>query len=107
MRALIARGLTYSTVQLQFQQGDVEQTLPTSIAAFLLARGQHATLMWAVEGIYESATMYSWDKALLERDFGRALGETVEMPSGVFKREYEGGTVALDCNIFAAAFSPA
>jgi len=82
------------------------QSLPTSVAAFLLSRGQHAVLMWAVGGIYESATMYSWDRTLLERDFGRATGEAVEMPPGVFTRVYERGTVAMDCNVFAASFSP-
>lgn len=106
VRALIERGLAYSTVQLQFNQADGEQTLPTSVAAFLVARGQHATLMWAVAGIYESATMYTWDQPLLERDFGVALGEAVEMSSGVFTRAYEGGTVVLDCNDFSATFAP-
>ena len=106
VRDLFERGKSYATVQHQFNQADKEQTLPTSVAAFLVARGQHATLMWAVAGIYESATMYSWDAPLLERDWGMPLSDVVEQPTGVFKREFEGGTVALDCNIFAAAFSP-
>ena len=106
VRGLLARGRAYATVQHQFNQADNEQTLPTSVAAFLVTRGQHATLMWAVAGIYESATMYAWDALLLERDWGMPRGDVVEQPTGVFRREFDGGTVALDCNIFAAVFSP-
>lgn len=107
VRSLLARGQAYATVQHQFNQADHEQSLPTAVAAFLLTRGQYATLMWAVAGIYESATVYVWDAPLLERDWGMPRGDAVEQRTGVFRREFEGGIVVLDCNSFAAAFSPA
>lgn len=51
--------------------------------------------------------MYAWDAPLLERDWGMPRGDAVEQRTGVFRREFEGGIVVLDCNSFAAAFSPA
>ena len=99
VRSLLARGQAYATVQHQFNQADHEQSRRSC------SRGVSNAHVGCL--IYESATVYAWDAPLLERDWGMPRGDAVEQRTGVFRREFEGGTVALDCNSFAAAFSPA
>ena len=104
VRSLLARASNYSTLQVLYDFRDTEQTLETSAAALLLARGPHATLMWPVTGIYEKASDFPWNATLLDHDFGQALDEAMEDPPGVFVRHYSNGDVSLDCKEGFARF---
>ena len=87
-----------ATLQVSFDQRDAHQSLDAALAAFLLARGLYATLMWPVTGVYETASSYKWNRTLLEHDFGAPLAGAREEPTGVFTRRYENGAATLDCN---------
>ena len=67
-----------------------------TVAAFMIARGESAMLELPVAGAYEAMDMYNVDAAVLQLDFGAAKAAGTES-AGVYTREYEKGTVQLDC----------
>lgn len=79
-----------------------------TVAAFMLARGANALLELRVpHGAYWFAGDMDMDATALQLDFGRALGPAREAASGgAWSREFEGGSVALDCASWSSTFAP-
>lgn len=52
--------------------------------------------------------MYDVDAPILQLDYGVALstGKETAPGSGVFTRQFEGGTVRLDCGVWSSTFTP-
>ena len=83
--------------------GSVEVEQNNTVAAFMLARGESAMLELPVAGAYEAMSSYDVDAAVLQLDFGAAIGAAQEA-SGVFTRQFSKGTVELDCNKWQSSF---
>ena len=83
--------------------GSVEVEQNNTVAAFMLARGESAMLELPVAGAYEAMSSYDVDAAVLQLDFGSAIGAAKEA-SGVFTRQFSKGTVELDCNKWQSSF---
>lgn len=80
---------------------EVEQN--NTVAAFMLARGESAMLELPVAGAYEAMSSYDVDAAVLQLDFGAAIG-SAEEADGVFTRKFVKGTIQLDCNEWQSSF---
>ena len=77
------------------------QAAAQTIAAFLLTRGAY----WFL-GVNWVDQLNLTVAALMLTDYGEPLGNMTNSSAFVFKREYTGATVALDCSSFTASFSP-
>lgn len=79
-----------------------------TVAAFLLARPLDAVLeLRPPHGAYWFATDLAVDAPILQIDLGAALGPAREFAndsSSVWTREYERGTVSLDCAAWQSRF---
>ena len=81
--------------------GYSDETAAQTIAAFLLTRGAY----WFL-GVNWVDQLNLTVAALMLTDYGEPLGNMTNSSAFVFKREYTGATVALDCSSFTASFTP-
>ena len=98
-------GAQNSTMLMLHDFRDKEQTVETSVAAFLIARGASALLRLSscVGCAYDKPTP-PWSP-LFERSVGRPLGAATETRTGVFERQYQKANVTLDCGTFTASIA--
>jgi hypothetical protein len=82
----------------------VEVDQNNTVAAFMLARGKSAMLELPVAGAYEAMSSYDVNAAVLQLDFGGAIGTATEA-GGVFTRKFAKGTIQLDCNKWQSSFT--
>ena len=75
-----------------------------TVAAFMIARGPSAYLELSVYGAYFCASDLTFPP-ILETDYGAPTGAG-RVSGTVYSREYEGGTVSLDCATWTSTFTP-
>jgi len=82
-------------------KGYDDATAAQAAAVFLLVRGDH----WYLGLLSTSNALNATTAALMLTDYGAPLGNMTQA-GATFTREYEGATVALDCDTFTASFTP-
>lgn len=75
-----------------------------TVAAFMLAREASAVLQLHVHGAYAEAVDFHFPP-ILRTDYGPALGKAT-LEGTVYTRNFEGGSVSLDCAAWRSTFTP-
>lgn len=81
-------------------QGYTEATVAQATAVFLLLRGEYFWFGYPAANTFSPAAT-----GLLLADYGVPLGNMTQT-GNVFSRKYSKAVVSLDCEHFAASFSP-
>jgi len=76
-----------------------------TLAAFQVVQNARSVLELPVKGAYGLADGYAWG-GVLDLSFGAPKGEGVKVGPGLYRREYEGFRVEVNCTDLAGSFVP-